>query len=292
MIVARTRDELARGRRTLRERGGRLALVPTMGALHAGHLSLVERAHEAADEVAISIFVNPTQFGPDEDFDEYPRELARDVEKARERDVSLVFAPESETVIYPDGEPRVTVDPGPMADRLCGAHRPGHFRGVLTVVSKLFGLVDPDVAVFGRKDFQQSVLIRRMVRDLEMDVSVEVAPVVREEDGLALSSRNDYLSPDERRDAPALHAGLRAARERFREGERRAAALLDTVREAVRERDHLELQYVDVVGPDDLESVDPVPEGSVVALAAFCGETRLIDNVVLETGRVGPGADA
>lgn len=281
MIVARDRDELARGRRRLRERGGRLALVPTMGALHEGHLSLVTRAHEVADRVALSIFVNPTQFGPGEDFEEYPRELARDLEKAREHEVALVFAPGSDAVIYPDGEPRITVDPGAMADRLCGAHRPGHFRGVLTVVSKLFGLVRPDVAVFGRKDFQQSVLIRRMVRDLELGVAVDVAPVVREDDGLALSSRNAYLSQEERREAPALHRGLVAARERFREGERRADALLEAVRDAVEGRSRLDLQYVEVVDRDTLEPVDPVPAGSVVALAAFCGETRLIDNVVL-----------
>ena len=293
MIVARTRPELEKARRSLGAGTGRTALVPTMGSLHEGHLSLVDRARELADATVLSIFVNPTQFGPEEDFGDYPRELERDLEKADARGVSLIFAPESEAVVYPDGEPRISVDPGPMGDRLCGPFRPGHFAGVLTVVAKLLGLVRPDVAVFGRKDFQQTVLIRRMTRDLELGVRIETGPVIREDDGLALSSRNRYLSPEERADAPGLHEGLREARERFRAGERSAPVLRRAVREAVEARPRLRLQYVEVVDPESLKEVDPAPEGSVVAAAAFCGETRLIDNVVLDgsAGDAGDGVD-
>ncbi|MDX1567365.1 MAG: pantoate--beta-alanine ligase [Longimicrobiales bacterium] len=267
------------------------AFVPTMGALHAGHLALVKRARGWADAqrasrgrpgvVVLSIFVNPTQFGPDEDFGAYPRPLETDLEKAREHGVDLVFAPESEAVVYPEGEPRITVDPGSMADRLCGAYRPGHFRGVLTVVAKLFGLVGPDRAVFGRKDFQQAVLIQRMVQDLELGVEIDVAPLIREEDGLALSSRNAYLSSEERASALGLFAGLSAARERFQRGEREASELKEAVRSEAARHPLLDLEYVEVVDRRDLEPVDRAEAGSVVAVAGFCGETRLIDNVVL-----------
>lgn len=311
MIVARDRVELREGLDALESEGrgdeeegegaerGRAgarparAFVPTMGALHAGHLSLVKRARDWADSrqaprgkkgaVVLSIFVNPTQFGPDEDFAAYPRPLESDLAKARDHGVDLVFVPESAAVVFPEGEPRITVDPGPMAERLCGAHRPGHFRGVLTVVAKLFGLVGPDRAVFGRKDFQQAVLIQRMVRDLELRVEIDVAPVIREDDGLALSSRNAYLSPDERESALGLFAGLSAAWKLFRQGERKARVLKEAVRAAAARRPLLELQYVEIVDPRDLDPMDPAEEGSVLAVAGFCGETRLIDNVVLKT---------
>ncbi len=282
MKLARTRDELAGALGELRRSGGDVALVPTMGYLHEGHLSLVDLARERARATVLSIFVNPTQFGPDEDFVTYPRDLERDVEKARERGVHLVFAPRDAGVVYPDGEPRITVDPGPMAERLCGAHRPGHFRGVLTVVAKLLGLARPDVAVFGRKDFQQAVLIRRMVSDLELGTEIALGAVVREEDGLAMSSRNVHLSPDERAQANGLHAGLRAARHAFGSGEREAAALLEALRDEVEARPLLALQYAEIVDPGSLAPVDPVPEGSVAAVAAYCGGVRLIDNTVLE----------
>lgn len=287
MIVARNRADLREALKALRERTPR-AFVPTMGALHAGHLSLVRRARNRAESgespgsVVLSIFVNPTQFSPAEDFESYPRPLDRDLETAEGHGVDLVFAPEAEAVIYPEGTPRITVDPGPMAERLCGAHRPGHFRGVLTVVAKLFGLIRPDVAVFGRKDFQQAVLIRRMVRDLDLGVEIDVAPLIREEDGLALSSRNAYLSADERNGALGLYEGLTSAVARFREGERSPGELVRAVEEAVEQRPLLDLQYAEVVDPEGLEPVDAAEEGSVVAVAGFCGGTRLIDNMVLE----------
>jgi pantoate--beta-alanine ligase len=252
-----------------------------MGSLHEGHLSLVDAARARADAVAASVFVNPLQFGPGEDLASYPRDPERDVRMLGARGVDLAFLPTVEDV-YPAGEPRVTVDPGPDAGRLCGAFRPGHFRGVLTVVAKLFGLFRPDVAAFGRKDFQQLVLVQRMATDLELGVEVIGAPIVREPDGLAMSSRNRYLGAEERRAAPALQRGLERARARFRSGERSAAALLDEVRAELAGSPLLRLQYVEVVDPSSLAPVDPVGKGAVVALAAFAGATRLIDNVTLE----------
>ncbi len=280
MIVARTRIGLAEALPRLRAGGGTLALVPTMGYLHPGHLSLVEYAAAQADAVAVSIFVNPLQFGPGEDLAEYPRDEARDLALLEARNVSLAFVP-SVDEMYPLGDPCVTVDPGAMAERLCGAFRPGHFRGVLTVVAKLFGLFRPDVAVFGRKDFQQAVLIRRMARDLDMGVRVRTAPTVREGDGLAMSSRNAYLSPEERAQAVGLFRALSSAAERFAGGERNAPALLETARAVLARYPLLRPQYLEIVDPDTLASLDRAATGSVVAVAAFCGRTRLIDNVEL-----------
>ena len=257
-----------------------IGFVPTMGYLHEGHLSLVDRAREQTDCVVMSIFVNPTQFGPGEDFEEYPRDLDRDAALAEERGVDLLFAPETEEV-YPERDPMVQVVPGPLADRLCGLSRPGHFQGVLTVVAKLFGMVQPDVAVFGRKDYQQAVLIRRMTRDLDMPVRVETAPIVREPDGLALSSRNQYLSETERERARSLSAGLFAARSVFAgEGVTNADRLKARVRGTMRDAD-VEPEYIELVHPDTLDELDEAREGAVLAVAARVGETRLIDNVIL-----------
>lgn len=276
-----TRDELREALAGPRADGSRVALVPTMGYLHEGHLSLVDRARDRADAVVLSVFVNPLQFGADEDLSTYPRDLERDLELARQRGVDLVFAPTDE-VMYPHGEPEVQVVPGAMADRLCGAFRPGHFQGVLTVVLKLFNLVRPDVAVFGRKDFQQSVLIRRMVRDLDLAVDIDVAPIVRADDGLALSSRNAYLDRGEREAALALSAALRQAERAFAGGERRATGLIDPVRSTLEVRPGVEVQYVELVHPDTLEALDAARPGAVLAVAAVVGGTRLIDNIVLD----------
>src|SRR5690606_24642552 len=226
-MVVRTKAEVRRAVAAMRPR--RIALVPTMGYLHEGHLSLVDRARERADYVAMSVFVNPLQFGVGEDLDRYPRDLERDAALARERGVDLLFAPSPEEM-YPAGEPRGRLVPGPLADRLCGASRPGHCEGVLTVVGKLFHLVSPDVAIFGQKDYQQALLIRRMVRDLDFPVEIDVAPIVREADGLAMSSRNVYLNDEERARALAISAGLARALEAYRGGERAGARLLDAPR--------------------------------------------------------------
>ncbi|PYP47051.1 MAG: pantoate--beta-alanine ligase [Gemmatimonadetes bacterium] len=209
--------EMREWSRAERARGGRIGFVPTMGFLHEGHLRLVDRAKQRADRVAISIFVNPLQFGPTEDLAQYPRDLARDRTLAAEREVDCLFIPDT-AAMYPT-EPLVRVSPGPMADALEGAARPGHFAGVLTVVAKLFHIVEPDVAVFGRKDFQQAMLVRRLAADLDFGLEVDVAPTVRELDGLALSSRNTYLQGDERRAALALSRALRAVEQAWRGGE-------------------------------------------------------------------------
>lgn len=280
MILARTREELAGALETPRGPGARIGLVPTMGYLHDGHLSLVDLARTSADFVAVSVFVNPLQFGAGEDLDQYPRDMERDLALLESRGADLVFHPSVEEM-YPGGDPVVTVDPGQMGDLLCGAFRPGHFRGVLTVVARLIGLFRPSVAVFGRKDFQQGVLIERMVQDLALGVEIRLGPVVREPDGLAMSSRNIFLSDALRVDALGLHRGLMDVQEAFSAGQRSHAALQARLRATVSRRPGLQLQYGEVVDPVSLLPIDPVPSGAVVAVAALCGPTRLIDNHIL-----------
>lgn len=281
MRIVRTRAEAREAVAEARRSGARVALVPTMGYLHEGHLSLVDRARARAEFVAMSIFVNPLQFGAGEDLDRYPRDLERDAALAAERGVDLLFAPSPEEM-YPAGEPIVRITPGPLADRLCGLSRPGHFEGVLTVVGKLFHVFWPDVAVFGQKDFQQALLIRRMVRDLDFPVEIDVAPIVREADGLAMSSRNVYLDDDERARARAISAGLDRALDAFRSGVRDGARILAAARETIAATPRLRIEYLELVHPDTLEPVATAEAGCVVAVAAHVGRTRLIDNVILE----------
>jgi pantoate--beta-alanine ligase len=278
MIRLDTRGEVRAWIARVRREEQRIALVPTMGYLHEGHLSLVRMAREHAGSVALSIFVNPLQFGPREDFRRYPRDLDRDLELARDAGADLVFAPTADEM-YPAGEPAVLVVPERGADVLCGASRPGHFRGVLTVVAKLFGIFQPDVAVFGQKDYQQLVLIRRMVLDLDMPIDVLSAPTLREPDGLAMSSRNTYLSEEERGFALSLHAALCCCRQAFRAGETRAARYREMISETL--APEVELEYAEVIDPATLQPVDPVVGGTVCAIAGRVGNTRLIDNMVL-----------
>jgi pantoate--beta-alanine ligase len=285
--VVRTIAEVREEVRRQRGNGRTVGFVPTMGFLHEGHLSLVDRCRQLADHVVMSIYVNPLQFGPGEDFGEYPRDLERDLAAAEERGVDLVFAPDDRE-LYP-GELTVAVAPRRLADRLCGLSRPTHFEGVLTVVSKLFGIVQPDVAVFGQKDFQQAVLIEKMVADLNMPVRIEVAPTVREPDGLALSSRNQYLSEGERERALGLCRGLAGAVSAYRAGQRDAEALRSRVLRALEAAGGVDVEYVELVSGDDLEPVEQASDDTVVAVAARVGGTRLIDNVRL--GRPDPGLE-
>jgi pantoate--beta-alanine ligase len=273
--VARTRAELAAVRATL---GPTVALVPTMGALHEGHRSLLRRAREVADETVVSIFVNPLQFAPGEDLDRYPRPLDADLAMCAEEGVALAFVP-SRTQMYPR-EPVVRVVAGPMGQRFEGASRTGHFDGVLTVVAKLFGLVRPDVAVFGRKDAQQLALVRAMVADLDLPVRIEGAPLIRDADGLALSSRNVYLTVDERISAQALSRALR-------KGVRVAAdgagpgVIVDAARAVLDQADGVVTDYVALVDPDDFEPATFLTHGvseALLVIAARVGSTRLIDN--------------
>ena len=276
MLLTETRSDARSW--TEDQKGARVALVPTMGALHRGHLSLVERARAAADRVVLSIFVNPLQFGPTEDLQRYPRDLDRDGALAREVGVDMIFAP-SVLEMYPDGEPWVSVVPDRGADRLDGASRPGHFRGVLTVVAKLFGIIRPDSAVFGQKDLQQLTLIRRMTTDLDLGVEIIAAPIVRDVDRLALSSRNQLLSSAERERALALPAALSDCVRLFERGETRPEPYLEAMRTRIRPADQLD--YAAVVDPDTLGPVTRVEAGAVCAIAARVGNTRLIDNVIL-----------
>lgn len=246
-----------------------------MGALHEGHLSLIDAAVEGADTVIVSVFVNPTQFGPSEDFEEYPRDLERDLELLSGRGAGTLFVP-TVSEMYPTDQ-TIWVEPGSLGERLCGPRRPGHFRGVLTVVAKLFAIVQPDLAVFGQKDFQQSVLIRGMVEQLCLPIRILVAPTVREPDGLALSSRNIYLSADEREVALSLSETLRMVRERFQAGERDRATLESFVQGEL-ESAGAEVEYAEIVDLDRLESPDVASPEDVCAIAARVGTTRLIDN--------------
>jgi len=282
VIELATIREMREWSRARRAGGGRVGFVPTMGSLHEGHFQLVDRAQAEAGAVVLSVFVNPTQFGPAEDFRRYPRDLAGDRTGAAARGVSCLFVPPVEEMYPRPGV--VTVQPGPLADHLCGPRRPGHFAGVLTVVAKLFHIVEPDVAVFGRKDVQQALLIRRMVADLDLPVTVAIAPTTRAADGLALSSRNVYLSPEERRAAGAIPRALDAGHAAFARGERQASAVLATARAVLAEEPALEVEYVEAVDPDRLAPVDAVDADTILALAARAGRTRLIDNVILGQG--------
>ena len=274
--VAYTIADLDAGLADARTDGRRVALVPTMGAVHDGHLGLVETARERGDLVAASVFVNPTQFGPDEDFERYPRDLDRDVELLGSAGVDLVFAPEVET-IYPPGSEAVMVDPGPLGQILEGESRPTHFRGVLTVVAKLFALVRPDVAVFGEKDYQQLVLVRKLARALHTGVDVVSRPIVRDEDGLAKSSRNVYLSDDERKAALALSQALHDGAGAASGG---AAAVLRAAHAVLDATDELMLDYLALT---DAELGDPRPgHPARLLVAARVGSTRLIDNLGLD----------
>jgi pantoate--beta-alanine ligase len=283
LTVVRTREELAAA--LGRTRSGRVALVPTMGALHAGHAALVAGARRAvgrADAVVVSIFVNPLQFGPGEDLDRYPRTFEADLEVCAEQGADLVFAPTVEEV-YPGGDPQVGIEPGPLGSVLEGASRPGHYRGVLTVVAKLFGLVRPDVAVFGEKDYQQLVLVRRMAADLCMGVEVLGAATVREAGGLALSSRNAYLSGAEREAALALSRALRAGAAVGRDG---GGAVLAAARAVLAEEPAVELDYLALTSPR-LE--DPPARGEArLLVAARVGTTRLIDNLAVRLSTASP----
>lgn len=264
-----------------REASRPLGLVPTMGALHDGHLSLVDRARGDSRTVAVSIFVNPTQFGEGEDFAQYPRDLDADLEMLRQHGADLVFVPDVSEV-YPPGFD-TWVDVGPIADRLEGAARPGHFRGVATVVAKLFGIVAPERAYFGQKDGQQTVVVRKLARDLDMGIDVVVLPTVREPDGLAMSSRNVRLSPEQRSAAAAVYRALCAGRDLWSAGERNASLISGAVRKALADEPLLgSCDYVSLAAADTLEELGEAEPGAMLSTAVHIGPIRLIDNVILE----------
>lgn len=272
--------------RAARQDNRRLGFVPTMGALHAGHISLVRAARQQCDSVAVSIFVNPTQFGPKEDFSKYPRTFERDRELLEAEGVSILFSPATEEMYSPGSTTFVTVEG--LSDKLCGRSRPGHFRGVATVVAKLFNIVEPDLAFFGQKDSAQAVIIRRMVRDLDLNVEIVVCPIVREPDGLALSSRNAYLDSRQRKQATVLFRSLMRVQMLADRGENDSARLVTAALEVFKEEPDVRLDYFEIVDRETLDPVASTSKGALVAVAAFIGTTRLIDNIVLHgAGRVG-----
>jgi pantoate--beta-alanine ligase len=279
MKICRTAAEMREACRGLMRSGKTLGFVPTMGALHDGHLSLITAARAACDAVAVSIFVNPTQFAPGEDFDNYPRTFEEDCRKLEAAGVQVLFAPEA-AEMYPEGA-TTFVEVGGIGDRLDGASRPGHFRGVATVVSKLFHIVGPDRAYFGQKDAAQVAVLRAMVRDLNFPLELVVCPTFREQDGLALSSRNRYLSAGERSQALQLSRALRHAEELAVRGETNAETLRAAMLETLAAEPEIRLDYAAIVNPDTLEPLADVSQGGLLALAAWVGKTRLIDNLVL-----------
>ncbi len=283
MRVISTVAEMQAACRELRQSGKSLGLVPTMGALHQGHLSLIRAARAHNPAVAASIFVNPLQFGPNEDFSKYPRTFERDCQLLEAEKVDLVFAPSNEEM-YPEGA-STTVYVAGLSEKLDGKSRPGHFQGVTTVVAKLFEIVRPHRAYFGQKDAAQVAVIRKMVEDLNVDLEIVICPIVRESDGLALSSRNAYLSPEQRKQALALYRSLMRVQTFADRGERSSSALIEAGKQVIADEPALKLDYFDVVNPNTLDPLADITHGALVAVAAWVGTTRLIDNVVLH----GPG---
>lgn len=281
MQLVRKIDEIKAAARGAAREGKSVGLVPTMGYLHEGHISLMKKARAENDFLAVSIFVNPTQFGPSEDLDSYPRDLERDLRLCEEAGVDIVFAPES-SEMYPEGYSTYVTVEGGVTSGLCGKSRPIHFRGVATVVTKLFNIVRPERAYFGQKDAQQVAVIKKMVRDMNQDVQVIACPIVREADGLALSSRNTYLSPSERQDALTLSSSLFGAVGLISSGEKSAAAVRGYIESRFAGIESASIDYIEIVDPDTMEPLSLISNRALIAIAVKIGKTRLIDNIVAE----------
>ena len=279
MKICKTIDEMRLAGREARRAGKRLGFIPTMGALHEGHLSLVRAAKSACDVVAVSIFVNPLQFGPTEDLAKYPRTFERDTGLLEKEAVDILFAPTAAEMYPKEAVTYVTVEG--LSEKLCGRSRPGHFRGVTTVVAKLFHIVEPDKAFFGQKDAAQFAIIRRMVQDLNLPIQIVVCPIVREPDGLAMSSRNAYLKPLERKSALVLYRSLMEIKNRFDHGERTAANLIAAGKQLLSKEAGVRPDYLEIVDPSTLEPMTSLTKPALIAAAAVVGTTRLIDNIVL-----------
>lgn len=280
MIIAKTINDVRKAVSEAKQKGLKVGLVPTMGALHAGHVSLIETAASQTDFVVVSIFVNPTQFGPNEDFDKYPRTLDADAAACQKAGADVIFAPEVNEMYPKQLNSWVNVE-GKLTETLCGASRPGHFRGVSTVCTKLFNIVMPDIAFFGQKDAQQVAVIKNMVADLNMPLEIKACPIIREESGLAMSSRNNYLSQTERSDAAAIYRSLQECEAAFLDGETDCAKLKLTIIGILSEVESIEPEYVRFVDPDTLEPLDSISKQALVAIAVRLGPARLIDNIIL-----------
>ncbi len=283
MEVAQTIESIRDSVRAARRGGRKIGLVPTMGALHVGHVSLIEAARNDCDFVVVSIFVNPTQFGPGEDFEKYPRPLETDLEICRKAGVDAVFAPASK-VMYP-GQNLTWVTVEKLTEPLCGRTRPGHFRGVTTICTKLFNIVGPDVAYFGQKDAQQAITITRMVRDLNMPLEIVVCPTVREASGLAVSSRNQYLSEQQKKDAAQIYKSLQECRRMIDAGQTGSERIIARMREILQQVPSMKIEYVSIVDAETLETIEKTAGQVLVAVAVKLGETRLIDNILVDAGQ-------
>lgn len=281
MKTFKTIREMKEALKGVKAEGKTVGFVPTMGFLHEGHLSLVRESLKKTDVTVVSIFINPTQFGANEDFKDYPRDLRRDARILKEEGVDYVFVPQV-NMMYPEGY-KTYVEVHDLQDKLCGLSRPGHFRGVCVVVLKLFNIVQPDVAFFGQKDAQQAIIIKRMVKDLNLGLRIEVLPIIREKDGLALSSRNIYLNLKERKAAPILSKSLKEAEILFSKGERESARIIARIKDRIANEPLAKVDYVEIVSMDQLNPIERVKEKALVALAVFIGKVRLIDNTILQT---------
>jgi len=287
-IINRRQRMSSVARKIRRDQDRSIGLVPTMGALHEGHLSLVREARRMCDVVVVSVFVNPTQFGPSEDFEHYPRDLTKDTALLTDYNVDYIFAPPLEEIYPRDFSTYVNV--GGLSKLLEGETRPGHFRGVATVVSILLNTVRPDFAFFGQKDAQQAVIIKRLIRDLAFDTEIVVLPTVREDSGLAISSRNLYLDAEEQESASVIHRGLKQAKEAYKKGEHHAGKLADIVRTTIETEPRVRLDYVSVVDAETLEKLDKLDDRPIlIAVAAYVGKTRLIDNIVINKAKKDAG---
>jgi pantoate--beta-alanine ligase len=280
MLITRTIAETRAALAHARAQGNRIGFVPTMGYLHEGHLRLIDIARQHSDFVVVSIFVNPTQFGPHEDFASYPRDFERDRKLCEARGTDLIFAPEV-SEIYPERS-LITFQIEKLADRLCGARRPGHFNGVVLVVSKLFNIVQPDIAVFGQKDAQQLIIIKRLVQDLNFPVRIIAAPTVREPDGLAMSSRNVYLSPTQRAQSTVLYKSLQRAKALIESGERDPQQIIAEMRKLIATVSEAKIDYIEIVRVSDLQPIEKLDGLVLIALAVYFGKARLIDNIILD----------
>jgi pantoate--beta-alanine ligase len=279
MKVIKKIDKMRSAVSGIKSRGMSIGFVPTMGYLHEGHLSLVRESLRKADVTVVSIFVNPEQFSPREDFKEYPRDLNRDSEVLEREGVDYLFVPESDE-IYPQGH-KTYVEVYDLQNKLCGRYRPGHFRGVCTVMLKLFNIINPDISFFGQKDAQQAIILKRMVKELNLKVIIKVLPIIREEDGLALSSRNKYLTQEERKAALVLPKSLEVAQIMMEKGQRNSAAIIKRMKEIIGKEPLAKIDYVEIVDTDKLNPVAKIEKKVLVAMAIFIGKVRLIDNTIL-----------
>jgi len=267
----------------LKSQGKTIGFVPTMGFLHEGHLSLVRESRKRTDSTVVSIFVNPLQFGPKEDLKDYPRDIKRDSSLLEKERVDYIFYPDAKEM-YPEGY-KTYVEVRDLRDKLCGRSRPGHFRGVCTAVLKLFNILSPDISFFGQKDAQQAIILKRMVKDLNLGVKIEVLPILRDEDSLALSSRNIYLNPEERKAALVLNKSLKEAEMLIEKGEKKSAFIIQKIREIIEKEPLAKIDYVEIVDLDELAPLKEIEKEALIALAVFIGKTRLIDNTIVETKR-------